>query len=335
MDNNYVELSDNVTHKMRMYEYGPDYLFRREIKSVSEISLAPTENYRWLSIRTDHPEDISSQLAEVLHWHPLMISDEDDIHIRSKYQEYKSFLSVMLVLTKLTRDQDIVDESIQFILYKHLLITIEPIGHRIFDEVLTQLHAHELLNEQPPSMLMYYLMDAIMYSYSEIFEHMDDRLEMLEEEILEGENDDVIQQINDINKYLLTLKKGFWPMNKTILTLARSQHSLISLDAHKYFHDLYEDMAQLNEMVELYRGICDNLYDSHAARANNRMNEIMQTLTVISMIFTPLTFLSSVYGMNFKFIPELEWHFGYPLFWLTNVLITVLLVWYFKRKKWF
>lgn len=318
-----------------MYEYGPEYLFRREIKSVEEINLAATDKFRWLSIRTDHPEDISSQLAQVLNWHPLMISDEDDIHIRSKYQEYKNFLSVMLVLTKLTRDQDIIDESIQFILYEHLLITIEPLGHKFFDDVLSQLHAQELINEQAPSMLMYYLMDAILYSYSEIFEHMDDRLETLEAEILDGESDHVIEQINDINKYLLTLKKGFWPMSKTILTLARTQHSLIELDARKYFHDLYEDMAQLNEMVELYRGICDNLYDSHSARANNRMNEIMQTLTVISIIFTPLTFLSSVYGMNFHYLPELQWEFGYPLFWIVNVVITVLLVWYFKHKKWF
>ncbi|SEP93361.1 magnesium transporter [Ignavigranum ruoffiae] len=321
--------------RIKLYEYNTDYLYRRTLDNLDKLEVDNSDHHYWLSIQTDDPEQISNQLLDYFDWHPLMIVEDEESNLRSKFQEFKNYLSLLLVLTRMDRNQDIINESIQFILYDNLLITIEPEGHGIFSWVISQLHAKSVINEHGTAMLMYYLIDAVMESYMEIFEHIDYYLDELEEEILDGDDQDSIEKINHINKYLLSLKKGLWPMRTAIGSLTRGKHAMIDEDTQKYFHDVYEDMSQLNEMVELYRGLCSNLYDSHLARVNNRMNEIMQTLTVIATIFTPLTFLAGVYGMNFVEFPEIRWEFGYAMFWIICIVVALVLIWYFKRKKWF
>lgn len=321
--------------RIKLYEYNSDHLYRRTIDNVESLNLEDPDHHYWLSIQTDDPEEVSNELLEYFDWHPLMAMVEEETSLRSKFQEYKNYLSILLVLTRMDRSQEILNDSIQFILYDNLLITIEPEGHGIFNEVISQLHAKSVINDYGTAMLMYYLLDAVMESYLEIFERIDYFLNELEDEILDGDNQDSIEKINHINKYLLSLKKGLWPMRNAIGSLTRGKHPLLDEDIQVYFQDVYEDLSQLNEMVELYRGLCSNLYDSHLARVNNRMNEIMQILTVISTIFTPLTFLAGVYGMNFVKFPEVQWEYGYPMFWIISIVISIILIWYFKRKKWF
>src|SRR5262249_13818542 len=145
-----------------------------------------------------------------------------------------------------------------------------------------------------------------------------DRLETLEDEVLAGPKTDTIKEIHRIKRELLLVRRSMWPMREVLQRLHREPHECFSDITRTYLRDVYEHSVQVIDIVETYRELATGLTETYMSALSNRMNEIVKVLTIIGTIFIPLTFLAGVYGMNFKYLPELEWRLGYWMFWAVS-----------------
>jgi magnesium transporter len=172
-------------------------------------------------------------------------------------------------------------------------------------------------------------------SYYTILETLGEHIESLQEELVSEPKREDLQIIQDLKSDMLFIRKSVWPLREVIGGLVRSESTLIKQDVLVYIRDVYDHVIQAIDTIETYRDMLSSMLDIYLSSVGNRMNEVMKVLTIIATIFIPMTFLAGVYGMNFKYMPELEWRYAYPIFWLFLVSLFILMLMWFKKKKWF
>jgi magnesium transporter len=182
--------------------------------------------------------------------------------------------------------------------------------------------------------LAYALVDSIVDNYFVILERLGERIEFLEERLVVQPTPATLQSIHNLKREMIFLRKSVWPLREVISRLERGGSALIQESTMVYLRDIYDHTIQVIDTIETYRDILSGMLDIYLSSISNRMNAVMKVLTIIATIFMPLTFIAGVYGMNFKYMPELEWHWGYPLIWLIMVIIALSMLLYFKNKKW-
>lgn len=184
------------------------------------------------------------------------------------------------------------------------------------------------------SFLAYTLLDAVTDSYYPILEYYSDLSETLEDLVVDRIRPDLINKIHQLKRDLMSIHRMLWPLRDVVSSLQRDTHECMSDTSRVYLRDLYDHVIQIIELVETYREISSDLIDTYMSSLSTRMNEIMKVLTIIGTIFIPLTFLAGVYGMNFRYFPELNLVFGYPAFWIICVLVTSVMLVLFRRRGW-
>lgn len=185
-----------------------------------------------------------------------------------------------------------------------------------------------------PDYLAYSLIDAIVDAYFNVVEAVGERLVNLEEQLTLSSPPATLHLIHEIKKDVIYLRKSIWPLREAISSLARGENSLIKDSTMVYFRDVYDHTIQAIDTVETYRDLLSGMLDLYLSSVGNRTNEVMKFLTIIGTIFLPLTFLVGVYGMNFKHMPELDWPLGYFGLWVIMILIALMMILYFKKKRW-
>ena len=188
--------------------------------------------------------------------------------------------------------------------------------------------------------LAYAMVDAVVDHYFYILESLGERIQDMEDELAETPQKESLGIIHELKRELIYMRRSVWPLREVIGGLDRSESDLIHDYTAPYIRDLYEHTVQVIDTVETFRDMVSGLLDIYLSSVSNKMNEVMKVLTIIATIFIPLGFLAGVYGMNFDTsispfnLPELGFRYGYPLFWLTALLIGGGLFWFFKRKRW-
>jgi magnesium transporter len=182
--------------------------------------------------------------------------------------------------------------------------------------------------------LAYALIDAIVDSYFSVLEDLGERIVNLEEDLTLSPDPTTLHEINNIKKEIIFLRKAVWPLREAVSFLERGDSHLLSPPTRLYFRDVYDHTVQVIDTVETYRDLLSGMLDLYLSSISNRINEVMKFLTVIGTIFMPLTFLVGVYGMNFKRMPELEWHDGYFILWGLMIGLSIAMIIYFRRKRW-
>ena len=166
-------------------------------------------------------------------------------------------------------------------------------------------------------------------------EKLEERIEFLEDDLVKRTTPVTLQTMHELKRELILLRKSLWPLREAISALERSDSQLISESTGVYFKDIFDHVIAVIDTVETFRDMLSGMLDIYLSSVSNKLNEVMKVLTIIATIFMPLTFLAGVYGMNFKFMPELEWRWGYFGVWGVMLVIALSMVFYFKRKKWF
>ncbi len=184
------------------------------------------------------------------------------------------------------------------------------------------------------SFLAYSLIDAVVDEAFPILELFGDRLEELEDRVLQHPSQDTIQEIHRVKRELLLVRRAMWPMREVLQRMQRDPHECFSEITRTYIRDVYDHAIQIIDIVETYREMATGLTETYMTAMSNRMNEIMKVLTIIGTIFIPLTFLAGVYGMNFHHFPELEWPYAYPLFWVICLGTAGAMIAWFRRRGW-
>jgi magnesium transporter len=182
--------------------------------------------------------------------------------------------------------------------------------------------------------LAYTLLDSIIDNYFIILEKLGEKIEFLEEEVVSRPKSETLQTIHHLKREMIFLRKGVWPLREVISGLERGESSLIKESTRIYLRDVYDHTIQTIDTIETYRDMVSGMLDIYLSSISNRLNAVMKVLTIIATIFMPLTFLAGIYGMNFKYMPELEWRWGYPTVWIAVILISVSMLIYFKKKGW-
>ncbi|MBD2772208.1 magnesium/cobalt transporter CorA [Iningainema tapete] len=328
-----------------LIDYNQTSLTHKQINTPEEcVPYLDTISVSWVDVQGLGSADILQRLANVFSLHPLVLEDVVNVAERPKVEDYEDQLLIIarMVVPK-ERICGFYSEQVSFVLDKNYLLTVqEEPEHDCFESVRMRIDKSKgIIRKQGANYLAYALLDAIIDGFFPVLERYGDRIEELEEEVMNKPSRQTLQEIYQIRRELLQLRRTIWPHRDVINSLIRDGYELINEDMKPYLRDCYDHAVQVMDMVENYREITNGLMDVYLSAVSNRMNEVMKFLTVISSIFIPLTFIAGIYGMNFNTekspynMPELNWYFGYPLCLALMAVVAGGLALAFWQKGWF
>jgi magnesium transporter len=233
-------------------------------------------------------------------------------------------------------NEEIVIEQVSFVLGKNYVLTFQEAEGDVFGSIRERLrYANGRIRGLKSDYLLYALIDAVVDNYFSIIETLGNKIEDLETELFTGHaREDVNIEVQQLKREILKVRRAIFPLREIINRIEKGEHQLIYKRTITYYRDVYDHLIQVSENIDIYREMIWSLMDMYMTTISNKMNEVMKVLTIMSSIFIPLSFLAGLYGMNFEYIPELKYRYGY--FVLLGVMFTIFigLLFYFKRKKW-
>jgi len=319
-------------------DYDADHCVVQEIKDLPDFldrHRPEWSKVRWISVRGLSDMDVIHALAAKYALHPLAIEDVVTGQQRSKVDDYPGSgenpgrLLVVAKTIKATRDR-LTSKQLSFFLGRNTLLTFEDSGQDVFEPVRRRVESpRSHLRSNDVSFLLYVLLDTIVDEFFPILEQYAGRIERLEHRVLTQPDRTTLQSIHRIKRDLLMIRRVAWPTRE----LTREHHECLSANAATYLRDVHDHMLVVFELVQSYHDFVSTLTETYMSAVGNRMNEIMKTLTMISTIFVPLTFLAGVYGMNMP-IPENQFWWSYPIFWIFSLALSVIMLRWFKLRGW-
>jgi magnesium transporter len=321
-----------------LFDYSPE---RREEKTLDDVEesfpFKETPSVTWVNVDGIHQIDLLEKLGAGFGLHPLVLEDILDTEHRPKFEDYDEYLfTVFKMLSFDDQTGDIQAEQISIILGPSFVLSFQERVGDVFEGVRARIrNGKGKIRSMGADYLTYALIDSIVDSYFFILEKIGDRIELLEEELIRDPTPKTLQTIHRFKRQMILLRRSVWPLREIIKDMQTEGSPLIGETTAIFLRDVYDHTIQVVETVETFRDIIAGMIDIYLSNMSNRMNEVMKVLTIIATIFIPLTFIAGVYGMNFKYMPELEWRWGYPAAWLLMLAIFAGMMLYFKKKKWF
>ena len=295
---------------------------------------------RWINVDGLGDLGVIRAIAEKYHLHPLAIEDVLHVPQRPKVQAYEDDGTYQARLFIITRELELREgqlhtEQVSIFVGHKTVLTFQESPGDVWNPIRQRIKTPgSILRLNDASFLAYALIDAIVDEAFPILEQFGDRLEELEDVVLQRPSPDVIQEIHRLKRELLLVRRAMWPMREVLSRMQRDPHECFSDTTRTYMRDVYDHAVQAIDIVETYREVAGGLTETYMTAISIRMNEVMKVLTVIGTIFIPLTFFAGVYGMNFKHLPEFEWRYGYGLFWLVCLSTAGVMLAWFRRKGW-
>ena len=267
--------------------------------------------------------------------HPLLLEDIMTTGQRSKLDNYKDSLYIIVrMLTYNEEKEEVADEQVSLVLGKNFLISFLETQNKVFNPIIERMRTKNRMRQRGVDYLCYTLIDCLVDNYFLILEKVDEKLENLEDELINNPEPSTLQKIQHSKREISLLRKSIWPMREVISNFRRIETPLIQDPTKLYIQDVYDHTIQAIDVIESFRDITAGMIDIYLSNISQRMNEVMKVLTVVATIFVPLTFIASVYGMNFDYIPELHYKWGYPAVLALMTFIFITMMYYFRRKKW-
>lgn len=334
-----------TTPQLSLIDYSETEVVRATLASPQEcVAYLDTDSVSWLNVRGLGDIDILQQLGDVFELHPLVLEDIVNVPQRPKVERYGDQLVIITQMVMFSSVQNrFVSQQVSFVVGDHYLLTVqEKANHDYFEPIQFRIqNSKSIIRRMGPAFLAYTLLDAIVDGFFPVLEAYGDHLEKLEDEVMLRPTSKTLQNIYRLKRELSSLRHLVWLQRDILASLLRVQNNFVSADLTIYIRDCYDHAVQLLDIVQSYREACAGLMEIYLSVMSNRMNEVMKTLTVISTIFIPLTFIAGIYGMNFDSsesplnMPELEWYWGYPFIWSLMILIAAGLIYFFWRRGWF
>jgi magnesium transporter len=325
--------ADSVS--LRCVDYSPDRQESFETLAA-ELDHHPRPSWarvRWLDLARLEPHTVE-QLRQRFGFHTLTAEDVLHIPQRPRVEVSSDHLFVVCRLLRIEA-QRLVVEQVSALLFEGTLLTIREYESDVWAPVLSRISAPDSrLRQAGADFLLYTLLDAIVDHCFPILERYSDLLEELEEAVMSSPDQRTLHRIQVMKRELGVIRRVMWPTREVVRTLAREEVVSVQPETRTYLRDVEEHSVHIIDILELLRETCQSLTDLYMSTVSNRMNEIMKVLTIMATLFIPITFLAGVYGMNFVHMPELHERWSYPVFWGTCLLITGILLLYFRRKGW-
>ncbi len=322
--------------KITLCEYDESHFREKEISTLDGVLPPPDRaGVAWIHIDGLQEIRLLEQMGGIFSLHPLILEDMLNTEQRPKSEDHDAYFYIVLKLFGEDANDGFIPEQISVVFGSNWLISLQEKEGKLLDPVRERLRNEKgRLRKAGADYLAHALLDVIVDRFFSVLDKFGEKIETVEEKLVGRPSPETLRSIQDLKREMICLRKSVWPLREMIGGLARSDSSLIHESSVIYFRDIYDHVVQVIDTIETYRDMLSGMLDIYLSSVSNRMNEIMKVLTLIATIFMPLTFLVGVYGMNFKYMPELEWHWGYTVLWGLMIVIAVMMLYYFKRKKW-
>lgn len=266
---------------------------------------------------------------------PLTLEDVVNTDQRPKVDHFDDYLFVVIKMIYLDDMKNINVEHVALVLQEQTVLLFQEVDKDVFDGVRSRLeNSYGRIRQRGTDYLLFALLDAIVDEYFLVLEHIGNNLEALEERVYSHPKPETVHEIQALKKEVLELRKNIRPVKELIGQLLNREHQLIKEETKPFLSDIQDHCNQIQDTLDLYREMSMSLMEMYMSNMSNKMNEVMKVLTIMASIFIPLTFIAGIYGMNFKYMPELEHPMGYPVVLAIMGGLVVVMLLYFRKKKW-
>ncbi|MBN2365412.1 MAG: magnesium/cobalt transporter CorA [Calditrichaeota bacterium] len=334
-----IYTGETVLEKVQLskLEYDEDRLEFRDLGTIEQaFPFKELPTVTWLNISGLHETAMMEKIGEKRDIHPLILEDILNTDQRPKVEIYDNYIIIILkMLYHNTEKTEIESEQISIVLGENYVITFQEKAGDVLDPVRERIrNPKSLFRKKGADYLAYAIMDVIIDHYFVVLEALGEKIENLEQAVLGEPTQKLAKEIQFMKRELIYLRKSIWPLREVISELLRTESEFMAEDLAPFLKDVYDHTIQVVDTIETFRDMLSGTLDIYLSSVSNRMNEVMKILTIIATIFIPLTFIAGIYGMNFDFMPELHWKWGYPLIWLIMLGIFSGMILFFRRKKW-
>jgi magnesium transporter len=321
-----------------IFDYNDADYKEKQIDKIEDCFAYDNRNtVSWINIDGLWDTELIGKVGQGFNIHPLTMEDILSTSQRPKYEVAENCIFVVLrMLTFNDETGSVESEQVSFILTSNYVLSFQENTGDVFDHVRNRIRtAKGKIRKMGPDYLLYSLIDSIVDNYFVVLEKLSEKIESVEEALLNDPNEQCLRQLHLLHRELISVRKSVWPLRELVNGLVHSESGLITDSTERYFKDVYDHSIQIIDTIESFRDVMSGLKDMYMSVVSNRMNAVMKVLTIIATIFIPLTFIVGVYGMNFKHMPELDYKWGYASVWVVMILTFIGMLFYFKHKRWF
>jgi magnesium transporter len=329
--------------KITVIDYDEHNYKEQEVTTVEDcFPFKDKPSVTWINVDGIHQVDIIEKIGNHFDLHPLVLEDIMNTNQRPKIEDFENYIFIVLkMLYQTEKNDEITAEQISLILGKNFVLSFQETEGDVFNFVRERIrNSKGRIRKVGADYLTYALLDAIVDNYFIILEKIGEKVDIMEEELVSNPHPDTLQAIHIMKRETIFLRKSIWPLREVINGLQRGESKLIQKSTGVYLRDMYDHIIQVIDTIETFRDMISGMLDIYISSVSNKMNEVMKVLTIFAAIFIPLTFVAGIYGMNFNLdasplnMPELNYYFGYPLVLFIMTVIGVIMLMYFRRKKW-
>ncbi len=334
-----VHIGEEITDKIKIFvtRFNETEFDETEAKSLDVCKHEEDGKITWINIVGVHESETIKKIGERFKIHPLTLEDIMNTDNRAKMDDHGEYVFVILKHVSNGKGDSIELDfhQVSLILGANLVISFQETESNIFEPVRERLRAGlAKFSEMGAAYLFYTLMDLIVDNYFLVLEKLDDTITLVEDTSVAQHDSETLQYLHSIRREVIAVRRAVWPLREVISGIQKREPPLMARTNAMYWMDLYDHIIQVMDTTETYREILSNIFDIYLSSVNNKMNEVMKMLTIIATVFMPLTFLAGLYGMNFKYMPELEWRLGYPAVLIVMIAAVGLMYAFFKKKEW-
>jgi magnesium transporter len=330
--------SDSLIPKLVLVSYNSEAIMEMPCDNLAEAFSKINEQVQfkhWLEIKGLGEEQMLEELCGYYSIHHMEMEDVVNAFQRPKLEEHANHLFLVSRLFYRDSNDDLKNEQVSIFLFPNLLVSMQDSYIDQFESVRARLRSGKgFIRTAKVDYLAYALMDTAIDNYFPLLEAVSESLDVLEDKLFDQPTRGLLQQIQKFKRELIAIRRAVFAERDKINDLLRTDSELFSAQTKVYLKDTYDHAIQVLDIVDSYKEITASLTDIYLSNVSNRMNQIMKVLAIISTVFIPLTFVVGVYGMNFKYLPELEWHYGYPIVMIGMGILVILQFLFFWRKGW-
>lgn len=323
---------------LRAMDFNLEDVSELEVSNADDLeALKKSQKLSWLNVDGLDNVELMENLARVYKIENNILSDVMNPSLRPKVQEYENGIFITIKMLQYNEtDDNLTVENLSVIIADNTIISFQEQPGLVFEPIRERIRKHKnKIRTSGSDYLAFALLDVVVDNYIYIIGLLGEKIESLEDDMTNDPRKELLDDINTFKRELNFLRKNIKPAKEMILNLNKLDSEYIQEENHVHFRELQDNINEASELTDSYREILYDQLNIYHSSMSTKLNEIMRVLTIISVIFIPITFIVGVYGTNFENVPELHWHHGYFIMWAVMVFTTLGMLWFFKRKKWF
>ncbi|MGB9149433.1 MAG: magnesium/cobalt transporter CorA [Burkholderiales bacterium] len=323
--------------KITLFDFDEQHCTEKTLDRIEQsLPFANASSVTWINVDALQMPGVLEASGKTLGLHPLVLEDILNTEQRPKYEDYGDYIYIVIKMLDIEgAESQITIEQLSLVIGANYVISFQERPGDVFNPLRERIRKGiGRIRKLRPDYTAYAILDAVVDRYFDVIDFIGEKIEALENELASNPKPDTLRRIHDLRRELIFVRKSVWPLREVIASMQRTDSDLIHQSTSIYLRDLYDHVVRTTDSVDSYRDMLSGMQDVYLSSISNRTNEVVKVLTLFSSIFLPLTFITGLFGMNFHNFPELDWKYGFQGTLLFMLVLFVLMLVFFKRKKW-